>query len=85
MALSDKGIQRVAAAADRLRVRSALNPVLWLWPIVLVPCLTVASYTGTPNWLRIVAVTVGCSPIMVALWAFVYFVRVDPRRLQSED
>lgn len=85
MALSDKGIQRMAAAGARLRVRSALNPVLWLCPTVLLPCLAVASYPETPTWLRIVVVILGCAPIVVALWAFAHFVRTDPRRLQSED
>ena len=85
MALSDKGIQRMAAAGARLRVRSALNPVLWLCPIVLLPCLAVASYAETPTWLRVVAVILGSAPIVVALWAFAHFVRTDPRRLQSED
>lgn len=84
MALSDKGIQRMAAAGARLKVRSALNPVLWLCPIVLLPCLAVASYAETPTWLRIVVVILGCAPIVVALWAFVHFARADPRRLQSE-
>ena len=85
MALSDKGIQRIAAAGARLRVRSALNPVLWLCPIVLLPCLAVASYPDMPTWLRTVTLILGCAPIVVALWAFVHFVRTDPRRLQSED
>ena len=83
MALSDKGIQRMAAAGARLRVRSALNPILWLCPIVLVACLTAAVYFST--WLRIVLIIIGSAPVVVALWAFIYFVRVDPRRLQSED
>lgn len=85
MALSDKGIQRMAAAGARLRVRSALNPVLWLCPTVLLPCLALAAYAETPSWLRIVVVVLGCAPVVVALSAFAYFVRVDPRRLQSED
>lgn len=83
MALSDKGIQRMAAAGARLRVRSALNPILWLCPIVLVACLAAAVYFST--WLRIVLIIIGSAPVAVALWAFIYFVRVDPRRLQSED
>ena len=83
MALSDKGIQRMAAAGARLKVRSALNPILWLCPTVLVPCLVLAAYS--PTWLRVVLVVLGSAPIVVALWAYVHFVRVDPRRLQSED
>ena len=85
MALSDKGIQRMAAAGARLRVRSVLNPILWLCPVVSPLCLALAAYSSEPAWLRIVLVILGGAPIVVALWAFVYFVRVDPRRLQSED
>ncbi len=82
MALSDESIQRLTAAGVRLRVRSALNPILCLCPMVLVPCLVLAAYS--PTWLRIVLVVLGSAPIVVALWAFVHFVRVDPQRLQSE-
>ena len=85
MALSDKVIQQVAAAGTRLRVRSALNPVLWLCPIVLVSCLAVAVYPDTPAWLKVAAFALGSAPVVVVLSAFIYFVRTDPRRLQSED
>ena len=85
MALSDKGIQRVAAAGAQLRVRSALNPILWLCPTISLPCLALAAYSSDPGWLQIVLAVLGGAPIAVALWAFAYFVRVDPRRLQSED
>lgn len=85
MALSDKVVQRMAAAGAQLRVRSALNPILWLCPTVSLPCLALAAYTSEPAWLQIVLVILGGAPIVVALWAFAHFVRVDPRRLQSED
>ena len=75
----------MAAAGAQLRVRSALNPILWLCPTVSLPCLALAAYSSEPAWLRIVLTILGGAPIVAALWAFVYFARVDPRRLQSED
>lgn len=45
--------------------------------------MTAAVYFST--WLRIALIIIGSAPVVVALWAFIYFVRVDPRRLQSED
>ena len=85
MALSDKGLLRMAAAGGRLRVRSALNPILWLCPTVSLPLSALAAYSSESTWLQIVFVILGGAPIFVALWAFVHFARIDPRRLQSED
>ena len=83
MALSDKITQRMATAGALRRVSNALYPVLWLCSIVLPLCLLVVSYVET-TWLQIVVFILGCSPVVVALWAFTFFVRTDPRRLQSE-
>ena len=85
MALSDKVIQRMAAAGAQLRVRSALNPILWLCATVSLPCLAFAVYSSAPTWLRIVLVILGGAPIPVALGLSMYFAHKDPSRLRSED
>ena len=87
MALTEQGIQRIAAAGRRLRVRSALNPILWLCSTVSVPLLLAAGFFAdtAPTWLLIVFAIVASAPVCTAAAMFVYFARVSPSSLQSED
>ena len=87
MALTEQGIQRIAAAGRRLRVRSALNPILWLCSTVSVPMLLAAGIFAdtAPTWLLIVFAVVASAPVCTAVAMFVYFGRIAPSRLQSED
>lgn len=85
MALSQI-VQRVAAAGQRLRVRSALNPILWLCSTVSVPVFFLAAYSdAAPRWMQVVFIAIGTLPIVAAVLGFGYFVLTNPRRLQSED
>ena len=77
--------QWAARAAQRLHVRSALNPVLWLTAIATPVCFT-AAYAFRFNGLILYAlIIVGCVPIAVAALGFFYFAIVEPGKLQSED
>ena len=86
--LSDQSIRSsIAAAGRRLRVRSALNPVLWLCSTVSVPSLLLAAYFAdtVPSWLLVVFVAFAAAPVCTTLLAFAYFALTAPGRLQSED
>lgn len=86
MALSEHSVQRIAAAGRRVRVRSALNPMLWLCPTVSVPMsLAVIFADAAPTWLQVVFMAIASAPVLAAVGGFVYFARAAPSRLQSED
>ena len=86
VALNDQNIQRIAAAGRRLRIRSALNPILWLCSTVSAPLLLAAIFADTaPTWLLVVFVVIAAAPVFTAVLAFAYFARTAPGRLQSED
>jgi hypothetical protein len=70
-------------AALRLRVSSALNPLLWLCGIVTPICL-VAGYFFDDG-LRTSIVWFGLSPIGLAGLCYVFLMIVEPDRLHSED
>ncbi len=75
-------ITKVMDTGGRLRVRSALNPVLWLCAIVTTPCVISYSWSADkPVWLPILAF----APVTVALFGFLVLLFTDSDKLQSEE
>ena len=83
MSIEDKLTQRAVDAGGRLRVKSALNPILWLCGIITIPCISVMTYLGTPvqTWLIILAFI----PVACAAFGFIFLLVFDRDKLQSED
>ncbi len=70
-------------ATVRLRVRSSLNPLLWLSGIGSPICFGFAlAFQG---WVRDTLVIVGILPVVLACGAFLYFMMRRPDDLKSED
>jgi len=73
------------SAAASLRVKSALNPMLWLCAIISPACFTLAYFARgiepLDTWLMII----GSAPIGCTMLGFLYFMIFDPSKLQSED
>lgn len=73
------------AATRRLRVRSALNPILWLCAISMPLCFA-AAYLFRDNAIVADALLLfGCCPLLVACATFVGFAIFSPEKLQSEE
>jgi hypothetical protein len=73
---------KVIDAGGRLTVRSALNPILWLCGIITIPTLIAGTfYRELSTWI----VAIGCSPVIVALFGFLFLLFFDRDKLQSED
>ena len=70
-------------AGGRLRVRSALNPILWLCAIVTIPGLIYLGLTNNevPLFIQVVII----SPVVFALIGFTFLMLFDRDKLQSED
>jgi len=83
--LYDRIIGRSQIAAGRLRVRSALNPMLWLCVSVALPCLILAWVTQGAEPLSTILTWLGAAPIAVTCLASLYFTLFSPEKLQSED
>lgn len=86
MNLQETIINRLTEAGGRLKVKSALNPALWLCAIVFGPCVVVAMVLilcgkEVPNWLIVIAI----APIACAVIGFLYLLFFDSDKLQSED
>ena len=81
MSLEEIITQKIAEVGGRLKVRSALNPALWLCAIITLPAIWRFSKLGgnLPNWLIILI----CAPVAVAVFGFLLF--FDRDKLQSED
>lgn len=78
----DKAIQRLSAIGGKLRVKSALNPILWLCFVISMPgILLLAVVESFPSW----AVFAICSPIVVACAGYFILLLKDPDKLQSEE
>jgi len=75
--------QKAMESGGKLRVRSALNPALWLCGIVFTPCLIAATQfeNGPPTWL-IVLIYI---PVALAALGFLFLLIFDRDKLQSED
>ena len=71
-----------AEAGGRLRVRSAVNPMLWLCAIVTMPCVALATLVDDSlSWLVYVAV----APVVAAIGSYAFLLLFDRDKLQSED
>ncbi len=74
-----------SAAIRGLRVRSALNPLLWLTGLVTPLCILGAIYSSGDPELRWALLAFAAVPVIFVCVAFVVFAVKDPKRLQSED
>lgn len=82
MSIRETIIRKISTAGGRLRVRSALNPMLWLCAIVTVPCTIITIQTDDPPvWLGWIA----AAPVVTAIIGFLYLLVFDRDKLQSED
>ncbi|MNJ57348.1 hypothetical protein D3C77_529340 [compost metagenome] len=81
MESKDHVFSKAVDAGGRIRVRSALNPILWLCAIVSIPVLAAGAFLPVPTWVA----TAGCAPIAAAVFGFMYLLLTDPDKLQSED
>lgn len=73
---------RAIEAGEKLTVRSALNPILWLCGLVTIPSLTVTPFLNeVPNWL----ISLICAPVLTAIVGFLVLLAIDRDKLQSED
>ncbi len=83
MSIEEKISQRAVDAGSRLRVKSALNPILWLCGIITIPCVSAIAYINPPPpvWLVILAFI----PVVSAAMGFLFLLVVDRDKLQSED
>lgn len=75
--------EKMAEAGGRLRVRSALNPALWLCAIVVAPALLLVwRLGGTPStWLLVLVF----APVITAIVGFLFLLFFDRDKLQSEE
>ena len=74
-----------AAAARSLRVRSALNPMLWLTLTGGLLFLAAAVIFRDDDFLKYACVSVASLPVLATVAGFAYFLLKSPEKLQSED
>ena len=79
--IKDQIFAKASESGGRLRVRSALNPILWLCGLISIPTLAAGAFHPIPTWVAII----GCSPVAAALFGFLYLLFFDRDKLQSED
>ena len=73
---------KAVESGGRLTVKSALNPILWLCGIITIPTLVAgAVHPLLPIWV----IAIGCSPVVVALFGFLFLLFFDRDKLQSEE
>ena len=77
--------RRMADVGGRLRVKSALNPVLWLCAVVTVPVIGFATFAKEPTWLIVCLVVLAFLPLVLVGVGFLVLLLRDPDKLQSED
>ena len=75
-------VSKAMEQGGRLRVKSALNPALWLCAIVSLPILFLYAFLEDPP---LVLAIVGSFPIGIACVGFLFLLIFDRDKLQSED
>jgi len=83
--LFEKFAASAQSAATTLRVKSALNSMLWLCAIISLPCFAGSyAFRGTEP-LASLLMYVGTAPVIATIIGFFYFMIRSPEKLQSED
>jgi uncharacterized membrane protein len=75
-------ITSLKEAGGQLRVRSALNPILWLCGIVIVPSISAIIWMPNPP---AVITNLLYTVVFTAVGGFIYLMIFDRDRLQSEE
>lgn len=73
---------RHQSSIERVSVKNALNPVLWVCGLISVPAAITLGFAPNSSWVH---VTLALAPVGVALFSFLFFMLQDPDRLQSES
>ena len=83
MDIKDRIAHKAMEAGGRLRVKSALNPILWLCAIVTAPglCYLIFTEKEIPLLIQIFIF----SPVFSAIFGFAFLLILDRDKLQSED
>jgi hypothetical protein len=80
--MMEESYRKTTESGQRLKVKSALNPVLWLCGIITAPTLGLGAVNpDLATWV----IVIGCAPTIVALFSYLYFMFTDKDRLQSEE
>lgn len=70
---------------QRVKVRSALNPIIWMSAVISVICFTFAYLFKEMYFICFLLIIVGILPIIIGCIAFIYFSIAKTEKLQSED
>jgi hypothetical protein len=77
-------LSSLTETGGQLRVKNAMNPILYLCGIVVPSCMAGLVY-GT-HWMTSVVCALGFfAAIGTAIYSYVHFMHSDPDRLQSEE
>lgn len=80
--MREQVFSKAVESGGRLMVKSALNPILWLCGIITIPTLIAGGlHPQLPVWI----VAIGCAPVVVALFGFLFLLFFDRDKLQSEE
>lgn len=80
--MKEQVFTRAVESGGKLLVKSALNPVLWLCAIITVPTLVAGAIRPQLPWW---VIAIGVSPVVVALFGFLFLLLFDRDKLQSEE
>lgn len=81
----DRVGQIAQSAAEKLHVRSALNPALWLCAIATPTCLLFTYIFKDVPEVRVWLLAGGLLPVAIACVGFIGFAIYRPEKLQSEE
>jgi hypothetical protein len=77
--------ERTQGAASMLIVRSALNPVLWLTAIITPVCFVASLLYREDYSIRNILIVTGIAPVVLVIFAYIFFMLFDRDRLHSEQ
>lgn len=85
LSLEDRVGHLSQKAVRGLRVRSALNPMLWLCAIATPLCFTSSYFFREHDFISYALIAIGVLPILISCIGFLFFMFKQPEKLQSED
>lgn len=78
----DNIFEKAQGAATKLIVKSAVNPALWFSAIITPVCFSAAFFLKDCRTILVIA---GMLPIILVIFAYIFFMLFDRDRLHSEE
>jgi hypothetical protein len=76
-------LEKSDSTISRVTTKSAINSMLWLAGLISLPCFVLSALVSAP--IQYIFIGIGCIPLLIAAFSYIYLLLQNPDYLRSED